>query len=154
MMHFVTRSVLVPAAALALIFAAACSSEDKKNNGDDDDDTTGGTAGTGGSGSVSGMCDATATECPVMPSNMGWVDMSENNFGVQGSWYPYGDQYGAAKCTTVGLHAAADCSTIFAPLPPPNMGFPNEGGRMCTNGEVAVIQACMTGPETTKLLPE
>jgi hypothetical protein len=148
MMHLLTRSILVPASVIALVFASACSEDPKKNNGDDDDDSSGGTAGTGGTGSLPTMCGPTDVECPIVPSTTGWVDMTENTIGVQGSWYPYGDQYGAAKCTSVGLHDPADCSNITSPPPPPAMGFENVGGKMCTTGEVAWIQACKAGVTT------
>jgi hypothetical protein len=149
MMQLMTRTILVPASVIALVFASACA-EDSKKDGGDDDDSSGGTAGTGsgGTGSTPTMCGPTDAECPIIPSDMGWVDKTENSIGIQGSWYPYGDQYGAAKCLTVGMHAAADCSTITSPAPPPAMGFPNTGGEMCTEGEVAVIQACLPGVTT------
>jgi hypothetical protein len=54
-----------------------------------------------------------------VPDRTGWVDlMAEGNtVGVQGAWYPYGDAYGVAKCTSVGMHLAAECSSITTNRP-------------------------------------
>jgi len=79
----------------------------------------------------------------LVPDATGWVDGAAegNTIGVQGAWYPYGDQYGVAKCTTVGLHLPAECSTISTPDPLVE-GFPNVQGAMCTSGETAVVLPC------------
>jgi hypothetical protein len=98
--------------------------------------------GGGGSGGSAGAGSGVA----VVPDRSGWVDrMAEGNtVGVQGAWYPYGDRYGVAKCTAVGLHQAAECSTVTSPDPLVD-GFPNEGGTMCTEGETAVVLPCGPG---------
>ncbi len=85
----------------------------------------------------------------LVPSPTGWVERIDNDLGVQGSWYPYGDRYGAAKCTNVGMHLLDECSLITVPKPPPDTGFPNEGGKMCTTGETAVILPCKPGVTTS-----
>jgi len=84
----------------------------------------------------------------VVPSDMGWVEGTDGELGIQGSWYPYGDRYGAAKCTSVGMHLLDECSLVTSPKPPPDSGFPNEGGKMCTTGETAVILPCKAGVTT------
>ena len=124
--------------------AAACDSADD-GSGDGGDETggtgTGGSAPTGGTGGT-GATDPTGTL--LQPSDVGWMNKVDtwNDLGIQGAWYPYGDQYGVAKCTTVGMHPASECSTITQP-PPAMMSFPNTGGKMCTTGEVAVILPCV-----------
>jgi len=144
MMHF-TRSLLFPVSILALLCASACA-EDSKDKGDDDDDdgASGGTAGTGGTGATGSVL--------IVPDASGWIERDTNPIGIQGAWYPYGDQYGIpGKCITVGLHPAAECSEIFTPIPPPLGtpptetvgGFPNTGGEMCTTGATAIIKPCM-----------
>lgn len=99
----------------------------------------GGTAGSGGSGGAPGGI-------TLVPDRTGWVDlMAEGNtIGVQGAWYPYGDRYGVAKCTSVGMHLPAECSSISTP-DPLIPGFPNEDGTMCTAGETAVVLPCGAG---------
>jgi hypothetical protein len=98
----------------------------------------------GGMGSM-----AATTDVAITPDSSGWADMTTNDLGVQGSWYPYGDQYGVAKCLNVGLHTPDECSHITSPLPPPAMGFPNQDGKLCTTGATAVILACKTGVTTS-----
>jgi hypothetical protein len=84
----------------------------------------------------------------LVPSNVGWIERIDNDLGLQGSWYPYGDRYGAAKCINVGMHLIDECSLVTSPKPPPDIGFPNEGGKMCTTGETAVILPCKSGVTT------
>lgn len=125
--------------ALALFGASGCSDPSEEDGGG-----AGGGAGTGGgSGLGGGAGQDTTSPVTVMPDPSGWVDRaaSWNSIGIQGAWYPYGDQYGKAKCTLVGLHMPAECSTIASPDPLVT-GFPNEGGVMCTRGEVAPIVPC------------
>lgn len=100
-------------------------------------DPVGGGAG-GSGGAPSGIT--------LVPDASGWVDrMAEGNtVGVQGTWYPYGDKYGVAKCTSVGLHQPGECSTITSP-DPLVAGFPNQDGNMCTEGETAVVLPCPAG---------
>jgi hypothetical protein len=91
----------------------------------------------------------TTTSFTVVPDASGWLDATTNDLGLQGSWYPYGDRYGAAKCTNVGMHPLDSCSLVTSPKPPPDTGFPNDGGKMCTSGKTAVILPCATGVTTS-----
>lgn len=149
MMHLVTRSLLVPVSVLALVCASACA-EDSKDRGDDDD-STGGTSGTAGTGG------AATGEYLIIPDSSGWVDRASNTIGIQGAWYPYGDQYGVpGKCVGFGMHPAEDCSVINSPEPPPfntpvsewTGTFNNVNGEMCTSGATAVIKMCADGITT------
>jgi hypothetical protein len=106
--------------------------------------------GSGGTGATAGAGGKASTQDVVLlPDGTGWVDRSSNELGVQGSWYPYGDQYGVAKCLNVGMHDTSECSHITAPLPPPATGFPNQGGKLCTSGATAVILPCKSGVMTS-----
>jgi hypothetical protein len=112
--------------------------------------SSGGSSGRGGSGGSPTGGGGTSGEGGVrgnvtlVPSELGWIDRLDdgNAVDVQGAWYPYGDKYGVAKCTNVGLHTPDECSTIFEPDPLVT-GFPNEGGVMCTRGETAVVLDCL-----------
>ena len=126
--------------------------------------TPGGSGGTsGGSGGSSGG--PSLTEKPLMPDDTGWVDaMAEgNDLGIQGSWYPYGDQYGplcgdpnmptsasGMKCNDphFGNHPTSDCSVITTP-DPTMMSFPNTGGKMCTSGTIAKVIAIVNASQGT-----
>jgi hypothetical protein len=101
--------------------ALACGS-----SGNDEPGTTNG--GTTGGGTVG---------IPIMPTEDGWVDMTSNELGIQGAWYPYGDAYGEAKCIAAGW-TAEQCSIITTPDPNAE-GFPNTGGAMCTSGTGAQV---------------
>ena len=82
MKKFFNHSLLIAAGVATMALASACGG----GSGDDDDDSTGGTSGTGGTGgSGSGA---------LIPGPDGWIAGEDNDIGVQGSWYPYGDQYG------------------------------------------------------------
>lgn len=120
---------------------------------------SGGTTASGGSdGSGSGGSGMpTFTQVTLMPDDTGWVDaMADGNtVGVQGSWYPYGDQYGkicsdaklsGMKCNdpNAGNHPADQCSVITTP-DPTMMSFPNTGGKMCTSGTIAKIPNVIGG---------
>ena len=152
---------LFPAAIALAALAMATSACDDAASSDDDDDENGGSSGTAGtpsnggtSGSAgSGPAGGTGgggdpTGVVLQPSIDGWMDREDvwNTIDIQGSWYPYGDQYGDgdgdAKCTRVGLHTSAECSTIVTPPPPPAMGFPNTGGVMCTSGSITQVLPC------------
>lgn len=100
-----------------------------------------------GSGGTGGQ--ASTMNVEVTPDASGWVEGIDNDLGIQGAWYPYGDQYGVAKCLNVGLHQPDECSHIMTPAPPPAMGFTNQGGKMCTSGATAVILPCKPGVTTS-----
>lgn len=123
---------------LVLFFASGCSDVPPEQ-------TVSGTGGSGASG-TGGSGGGTNRNVTLVPNDTGWVDgMAEGNtVGVQGAWYPYGDQYGVAKCLNVGMHDPSECSTITSPNPQLS-GFPNENGVMCTTGEVAVVLNCGPG---------
>ena len=146
MTKLLSHSLLV-ALCIGGIAAAGCSSD---ASGDDDDN--GGTGGTGATGGTGGTGTGNTL---LIPSGDGWIDAMDvgNDVGIQGSWYPYGDQYGDgptdAKCIKFGMHTAAECSLITSPPPPPATGFTNTMGKMCTTGEVAVIPACQAGVTTS-----
>jgi hypothetical protein len=138
MMKF-THLLFVPLTLAATIAAAGCDSADSGDDGGDNG--TGGTgSGTGGTGNTSnGM------NTELQPSDVGWMDAEDvwNDMEIQGAWYPYGDAYGAAKCTGVGEHPATDCSIITRPDPAvEEFRQPEAPGRMCTAGEVAAVLAC------------
>lgn len=153
--QFLKSSVLIPAAIACLAVVPACSGGD--NSSDDDSGGNGGSGGgtgaMGGSGGAAAMCDP-AGDVTVVPNETGWVDKQDAcvnmaNLGVQGAWYPYGDQYGTgegdAKCIKVGNHMPAECSRIDTPPPPPAMGFTNTMGLMTTSGQVAKVIPCVAG---------
>jgi len=133
--------ILVP----STFVVAACSPAPDPGSGE-----SGGSGGAAGKPADPGTGASTGTNnVPITPSDTGWVEAVDNELGIQGSWYPYGDRYGAAKCMNVGLHALDECSLVTAPEPPPAMGFPNQGGMLCTTGETAVILPCMPGVTTS-----
>jgi hypothetical protein len=158
--QFLKSSVLIPAAITCLALVPACSSDTPSD--DDDNGGNGGSGGgsgaMGGSGGGGTMCDP-AGDVTIIPNETGWVDDEDGcvnmaMLGIQGAWYPYGDQYGAgpgdAKCIKVGNHPSTDCSRIDSPPPPPAMGFPNVNGAMVTSGQVAKVLPCVAGsPATT-----
>ena len=131
---------------LVLFFASGCASDEPSQKGGTGGSSSGGSSATGG---TSGATDGGGTggaAVLLVPDPSGWVDVMApgNTVGVQGAWYPYGDKYGVAKCTNVGLHAPDECSTITSP-DPLVPGFPNENGVMCTTGETAVVLPCKAG---------
>jgi hypothetical protein len=154
-----TNFTLVPLAVVALAMAASACDSAGDSGGDEGSDTggsgtTGGTggstSGTGGSTSGTGGSTSDPSGTVLQPSADGWMDRMDtwNDLGIQGSWYPYGDQYGTkpteSKCLTVGMHQPSECSVINEPPPPPATGFPQATpGMMCTSGEVAVILPCV-----------
>lgn len=90
--------------------------------------------------------DPTIDGVVLAPDTQGWIRRDTNPIGVQGAWYTYGDRYGdpahgGSKCTEVGLHDVEECSKITYPKPE-EPRFPNVGGRMCTQGETAIIPLC------------
>jgi hypothetical protein len=134
MKKFFNRSLLIAAGVATMALASACGGDKA-----DDDDSTGGTSGTGGTGASGAL----------IPGPDGWFAGEDNDIGIQGSWYPYGDQYGEgegdAKCIKVGNHMPAECAQITSPPPPPAMGFPNVGGAMHTEGTVEQVLPCVSG---------
>lgn len=109
---------------------------------------TGGSTGSGGSigGGTGGS--TTVAGVALTPDASGWImaDAVTNiTKGIQGAWYGYGDHYGTTgappgDCETKGMHPASACSVILHPvLPAGTLGFPNTGGKMCTDGTGAVV---------------
>lgn len=137
MMKF-TNLVLVPLTLAATIAAAGCDSADS-GDGDDGGGGTGNT-GSGGTGNTgSGM------DTLLQPDSSGWMDRMSiewNDMDINGAWYPYGDQYGASKCTLVGEHMPAECSNITFPVVADEEFPQTVPFRMCTTGEVAQVLAC------------
>lgn len=150
--RFLNSTLLITAAVASLALTSACSSD----SGDDDDDNagTGGTSGSGGTGGSGGSGASTCTpggniKLAIDPS--GWMDMTtpcNDDLGVQGSWYPYGDAYGTgegdSKCTKFGGHMASECANIISP-PFEAMRFDNTNGAMHTEGTVEAILPCVAG---------
>jgi hypothetical protein len=136
--------------ALILFFASGCSSDHPSQKGASGSSS----GGSGANGGTGGTTDAGAMGGGVTlpPSESGWIDLMDvgNTVGVQGAWYPYGDKYGVAKCTNVGMHSPEECSTITSP-DPLVPGFPNTDGVMCTTGETAVVLPC--GPDIPMCAP-
>jgi hypothetical protein len=136
--------------ALLLFFASGCATDHPSQQGGAGSSGSGkggsgGAGGSGGSGVPAGN-GGMRTDVVLNPSKSGWIDAMDmgNTVGVQGAWYPYGDKYGVAKCTTVGMHTPEECSTITSP-DPLIPGFPNTEGVMCTTGETAVVLPCGAG---------
>jgi hypothetical protein len=107
--------------------------------------------GTGGGGAVPNC--GPGDNITVIPSNTGWVDsmdacIASSGLGIQGAWYPYGDQYGngngAKKCLTYGNHMATECAQIMTP-DPTIMAFQNTNGEMATAGHVEQVLPCVAG---------
>jgi len=126
-------SILFLAACIGVASAAGCASSPAKTT----------PSGAGGSSSTgTGGTGGTAAGVTLVPSDTGWIDKTDvgNTVMVQGAWYPYGDSYGDAKCTSAqfGKHAPAECSVITMP-DPSMMGFPNTAGKMCTSGTAAKV---------------
>src|SRR6187402_2327489 len=85
----------------AAALVCACSAEPAEG--------AGGGAGVSGSGGSPGAGAAGGGNVRIVPDPTGWVEGVDNELGIQGAWYPYGDQYGVAKCTNVGLHKPEEC---------------------------------------------
>ena len=114
---------------------------------------TGGSNQSGSGGSGSGSGGSSAMTVDLVPDSTGWVDEMSNTLGIQGAWYGYGDAYGpttcgdaklnGSKCTdpNAGNHMMSECSRIDNPPVPAQegVGFPNEGGKMCTKGQIAKV---------------
>jgi hypothetical protein len=159
MTKYFHHSVLIALSVSAAALVPACGN----NNSSGDDDSagkggsggttsTGGSSGSGGSGNPAANCGPN-DNVVVVPSNTGWVDktdlcMSTANLGIQGAWYPYGDQYGngngAKKCLTYGNHMPSECAQITGP-DPTVMAFPNVNGEMITTGTSEPVLPCVAG---------
>lgn len=155
MIKYFHHSVLIALSVTALAAVPACSSG---GSGSDDDSAgkggsgSGGSAGTGGSGAAPANCGAT-DNITVIPSGDGWIDrmdscIASSGLGIQGAWYPYGDQYGngngAKKCLTYGMHMPSECAQITSP-DPMKMAFLNTNGEMHTEGAVEPVLPCVAG---------
>jgi hypothetical protein len=82
----------------------------------------------------------------VLPDAHGRVDAANNELGIRGFWFAYGDQYDQPHaCTAIGMHDPSECSKIDWPPPqlPPALDFPNEDGRMCVYGTAAAVVSCL-----------
>jgi hypothetical protein len=127
----------------AAFSTTACDSADPN---DDNDDQTGGTAGTGSTTGGTGGTGTTGGNTLLQPDASGWMDAMStdwNDMGINGAWYPYGDQYGAAKCTLLGMHSSAECSVITRPDPAVEMyPQPEAPFRFCTSGDAAQVLDC------------
>jgi hypothetical protein len=153
-MNILKTSVLISAVLASVSLTAACSGDD--SSGDDDDAGSGGSGATGGSGTTGGSGGTGNTDCmpggntKLVPNDTGWIDKTDlcNDVGVQGAWYPYGDQYGtgngAKKCLTWGNHMPAECAQITTPNPEV-MAFPNVNGEMHTAGTAETVLPCIAG---------
>jgi hypothetical protein len=155
MTKFFHHSVLIALSVSTLAAIPACSSSDDdsgSNAGSGGTGATGGTSATGGSGAGPANCGA-SDNITVIPNGTGWIDkmdacIASSGLGIQGAWYPYGDQYGngngAKKCLTYGNHMPAECAQITAP-DPSVMAFPNTNGEMVTSGTAELVLPCVMG---------
>ncbi len=96
----------------------------------------------------------------IVPETSSQGRIQSDELGIDGRWYAYGDAYGdesidgmggapdpgvnvPPSCQGVGKHHPSECSTITFPVNKvPHLGFENDGGRMCTHGEVAKLLGC------------
>jgi hypothetical protein len=83
---------------------------------------------------------------PISPDPNGFVGASSNSTGIQGSWYAYGDGWGAnaappGDCETKGMHTASECSSIT--FPPP--AVESEGGFVATFPQTTPGVMCLSG---------
>jgi hypothetical protein len=111
----------------------------------------GGHAGTSGTAGTSGNTNCIPNDNrTLVPSATGWVDHQDacNDVGVQGPWYPYGDQYGNGSsgkaCLINGQHQPSECALITTP-DPSVMAFENMNGLMTTAGVIEQILPCVAG---------
>ena len=153
--RFLKSPVLIFTTAIA---CAACFSACGGDNTSDDDDagtggTGGGSSGTGGTGGGGTCTPGGNIKLAIDPS--GWMDKTtpcNDDVGVQGSWYPYGDQYGDgegdSKCTKFGGHMPSECAQITTPVFSA-MRFDNVDGAMHTEGTVEALLPCVPGSMAT-----
>lgn len=88
------------------------------------------TGGSSGSGGVAGTGGALRS-CRFTPNDLGTVFASENDCGVQGSWYSYDD------CDPNDPNEP--CATVRTP-DAENEFPPDEAGRMCTSGSTLAVE--------------
>jgi hypothetical protein len=87
----------------------------------------------------------------LTPNSTGYV--SGDKAGVIGSWYVYGDGFGAdgtaatGDCVSKGMFTASECSTVTSPTPGAGSFPPSASGAMCLKGNAAqVINGPAGGP--------
>jgi hypothetical protein len=145
--------IALSVSAASLFFAACSSGDDDSNPGTGGATGSGGTSATGGTSGSAGTGTTTCTpggNVVLTPDPTGWVDKNAlcNDVGVQGAWYPYGDQYGngngAKKCVLWGNHMSSECAQIMSP-DPSVMKFDNTDGAMHTVGAVELVLPCVAG---------
>jgi hypothetical protein len=109
---------------------------------------SGAAATTGGAGTTGASSGAPAgtTLVPISPDANGFVGASSNSVGVQGSWYAYGDGWGAnaappGDCETKGMHMPSECSSIT--FPP--AAVETEGGYVATFPQTTPGTMCLSG---------
>jgi hypothetical protein len=79
----------------------------------------------------------------LTPSSTGYV--SGDTANVIGSWYVYGDGFGAdgtsatGDCVSKGGFTAADCSSVTSPTPGAGSFPPSTSGAMCLKGTAAQV---------------
>jgi hypothetical protein len=103
-------------------------------------------SGTAGAGSSSSGPPAGTTAVLITPDANGFVGASSNSVGIQGSWYAYGDGWGAnaappGDCETKGMHMTSECSSIT--FPPPAVS--TEGGFVATFPQTVAGSMCLSG---------
>jgi hypothetical protein len=124
--------------------------------GSGDDDSGNGSGGSSGSGGTGGGGNTTCTpggNIKLAIDQTGWMDKMtpcNDDVGVNGAWYGYGDAYDVAKCINFGDHPATDCATIAVP-DMTMKSFPNEGGVMKTSGHVEQVLACVDGSDASTI---
>jgi len=156
-----TNWLLVLCGASTLVGCGSANGNLPTGSGGSSGSGSGGSSGSGSGGSSGGSVE----EVTLTPDDTGWIDVGAdgNSLGVQGSWYPYGDQYGplcgpsdtpnsasGMKCNDshFGAHDPSECSVITEP-DPTVMSFPNSGGMMSTKGTIAKVIAIVNSSQGT-----
>ncbi len=162
MKFYFHHSLLIALSVSAFSLVPACSSSNTDNSSGGSGGTgnsSGGTTSAGGSGGAPAANCGMTDNVVVVPSATGWVDSMDScivtsGLGIQGAWYPYGDQYGtgngAQKCLTYGGHMASECAQITTP-DPTMMAFPNMGGSMHTAGTSEKVLPCIMGTKASMI---
>lgn len=84
----------------------------------------------------------------------GFVAKDSNSLGIQGAWYPYGDNLGPTgmppgNCQNVGMHPATECASVTKPAP----GMPfapsdaTDDQKLCTEGTVEAVGMLNGSPD-------